>query len=70
MIKLKGGVGGIMARSAKRAKREVCSRCGQPLGELPWTKSGPNQRMYILTCENAGCPCYRNPLKTTTKEAE
>ena len=68
MIKRKGGVGGIMARSAKGAKREVCSKCGQPLIELPWSKSEPHRRMYILTCDNRGCPCFRNPVRAITKE--
>lgn len=70
-MKLKGGVGGIMTRSDKGAKEiEVCSHCGQPLAELLWGKSGLGQRIYILTCDNPGCTCYRNPVKTITKEAK
>jgi len=66
MIKRKGSVG--MARSIERVNREVCSRCGQPLAELLWSKS-VGQRRYILTCDNGGCACYRNPVRTVTKEA-
>ncbi len=54
-----------MARSVKRVKREVCSCCGQPLIELPWGKS-VGQRIYILTCNNAECACYRNPVMVFT----
>ena len=57
-----------MTRSAKRAKREVCSGCGQPLVELPWRKS-VGQRIYILICDNGLCARYRNPVRTITKEA-
>lgn len=68
-MKLKGGAGGIVTRSGKRAKEiEVCSHCGQPLVELLWGKSD-GQRMYILICDNPGCPCYRNPVRTITREA-
>ncbi|MBA7478237.1 hypothetical protein ES705_14062 [subsurface metagenome] len=67
MRKPKGSVG-IRARSAKKARREVCPRCSQPLVELPWSKSY-GQRIYILTCDNLGCADYRNPVKTITKEA-
>ena len=66
MIKPKGSVG--MGRSVK-TNREVCSHCNSPLVELLWSKSGPGQRMYILTYGNFGCPRYRNPVKTVTKEA-
>ena len=45
-----------------------CKQRGQPLVELPWGKSD-GQRIYILTCDNPGCACYRNPVKTITKEA-
>jgi hypothetical protein len=31
--------------------------------EIPWSKSASGQRMYILTCDNLKCPCYRNPVK-------
>jgi len=65
MIKLKGSVG--MGGSVK-TNREVCSQCGQPLVGLLWSKSEPGQRKYILTCDNPGCRCYRNPVKTVTKE--
>jgi len=57
-----------MARSAEGANREVCSGCGQPLVELPWSKPELDQRTYILTCVNIGCPRYRNPVKTVTRE--
>ena len=53
----------------KKAKREVCPHCGQPLVELPWGKSELGQRIYILTCDNLGCASYRSPVKTITKEA-
>ncbi|MBA7575088.1 hypothetical protein ES708_16909 [subsurface metagenome] len=57
-----------MTRSAKEAKEiEVCSGCGQPLVELPWSKS-VGQRIYILTCDNGVCARYRTPVKTITKE--
>jgi len=59
-----------MTRGDKGAKEiEVCSHCGQPLVELLWGKSG-GQRIYILTCDSWGCACYRNPVKTITKEAK
>ena len=54
-----------MVRSVKRAKREACFCCGRLLVELPWGKSG-SQRLYILTCDNAECACYRNPVMVFT----
>jgi len=59
-----------MDRSAEGDEREVCSHCGQPLVELLWSKSEPGERKYILTCDNALCAGYRNPVKTIVKEAE
>ena len=44
-------------------KRLVCSICGHPLIELPWSKTG-EERMYILTCDNSGCRCFRTPVAT------
>ena len=57
------------AEVLKRRSKEACSRCSQPLLELPWGKSELGQRIYILTCDNLGCASYRSPVKTITKEA-
>jgi len=52
----------------EKVEREVCSLCGQPLIELPWSKLELGQRMYILACDNYGCRRYRNPVRTITRE--
>ncbi|GAI69129.1 unnamed protein product, partial [marine sediment metagenome] len=47
--------GRMMAGSDKGVKEiETCSRCGQPLVELLWSKSY-GRRIYILTCDNLDC---------------
>jgi len=43
--------------------KRVCSICGHPRIELPWSKTG-EERMYILTCDNSGCRCFRTPVAT------
>jgi len=49
---------------------ESCSSCGLPLIELPWSRSGKDQRIHILTCDNLECCYYRNPIKTFTRKLE
>jgi len=57
------------AEVLKKAKREACSGCSQPLVELPWSKSY-GQRVYILACDNGVCARYRNPVRTIVKEVK
>jgi len=63
-------LGEAEAEVLKMAKEiGVCSGCGQPLVELPWSKS-VSQRVYILACDNGVCARYRNPVRTIVKEVK